>query len=185
MEFLYSKNYTVWLQIFDRENLYENLATFCINRNLWNNFHDTILIDYAVIDTGSSSVPDENFRLTSCIRGFHVHESAWTPTHHEILYCSHAEGNVCNPYAVKVTLKSKWTPYPKYYHSSEHSVKAYADDATLISNCLKTHTMVLQQMDQKATDLDLSFKPSKCVSYLFDSSRHSQQGIELSGGITK
>ena len=64
-------------------------------------------------------------------------------------------------------------------------MKAYADDATLISNCLKTHTMVLQQMDQKATDLDLSFKPSKCVSYLFDGSQHSRQGIELSGGITK
>ena len=84
-----------------------------------------------------------------------------------------------------MTLKSKWKPSPKYYHSSEHSVKAYIDDATLISNCLKTHTMVLQQMDQKATDLDLSFKPSKCVSYPFDGSRYSQQGIELSGGITK
>ena len=45
--------------------------------------------------------------------------------------------------------------------------------------------MVLQQMDQKATDLDLSFKPSKCVSYLFDGSQHNRQGIELSGGITK
>ena len=87
--------------------------------------------------------------------------------------------------SIQVTLKSKWKPSPKYYHSSEHSVKAYVDDATLISNCLKAHTMVLQQMDQKATDLDLSFKPSKCVSYLFDGSHHSQQGIELSGGITK
>ena len=84
-----------------------------------------------------------------------------------------------------MTLKSRWKPSPKYYHSSEHWVKAYADDATLISNCLKTHTMVLQQMDQKATDLDLSFKPSKCVSYLFDGIRHSRQGTELSGGITK
>ena len=84
-----------------------------------------------------------------------------------------------------VTLKSKWKSSPKYYHSSEYSVKAYADDATLISNCLRTHTMVLQQMDQKATDLDLSFKPSKCVSYLFDGSQHNRQGIELSGGITK
>ena len=43
--------------------------------------------------------------------------------------------------------------------------------------------MVLQQMDQKAADLE--FKPSKCVSYLFDGSHHSRQGIELSGGITK
>ena len=30
------------------------------------------------------------------------YEHAWTPTHHEILHCSRAEGNVHNPYAVKV-----------------------------------------------------------------------------------
>ena len=41
---------------------------------------------------------------------------------------------------------------------------------------------MLQQVDQRAFDLDLSFKPSKCVSFLFDG---SDQGIELSGGITK
>ena len=40
-------------------------------------------------------------------------------------------------------------------------------------------------MDQKTTDLDLSFKPSKCVSYLFDGSPHSRQRIELSEGIPK
>ena len=32
------------------------------------------------MDTGISSVPDEEFRFTSCIRDFHVYESAWTPT---------------------------------------------------------------------------------------------------------
>jgi len=41
---------------------------------------------------------------------------------------------------------------------------------------------VLQQLDQKASSLDLSFKPSKCVSYLYDGIK---QGIELSGGFTK
>ena len=65
-------------------------------------FHDTILIDYAVIDAGNFSVPDEKFRFTSCIRGFHGYEDAWTPTHHEILHCSHEEGNIHDPYAVKV-----------------------------------------------------------------------------------
>ena len=65
-------------------------------------FRDTILIDYAVIDTSSSSVPGKKFQLTSCIRGFHVYENAWTPTHHEIIYCSHVEGHVHDPYAVKV-----------------------------------------------------------------------------------
>ena len=65
-------------------------------------FRDTILIDNAAMDTGISSVADEEFRFTSCIRGFHVYEGAWTPTHHEILQCSREEGNVHDPYAVKV-----------------------------------------------------------------------------------
>jgi len=47
------------------------------------------------------------------------------------------------------------------------------------------HTKVLQLVDQRATDLDLSFKPLKCVSYLFDGSHHDRQGVELSGGITR
>ena len=63
----------------------------------------TILINNAVMDTdSSSSAPDEEFRFTSCIRGFHVYESAWAPVYHEILQCSCEDGNVHDPYAVKV-----------------------------------------------------------------------------------
>ena len=91
---------TIWLEIFDRENFCEK-PTFYVNTNFWNNifmnschFHDIILTDYVAIDTGSSSVPDEEFQFTSCIRGFHVYESAWTlawtPSHHKIFHCSHA-----------------------------------------------------------------------------------------------
>jgi len=36
----------------------------------------------------------------------------------------------------------------------EHSIKAYADDATLISDSLEVHASVLQQVDQNAADLD-------------------------------
>ena len=36
---------------------------------------------------------------------------------------------------------TKKNPSPKYYQSSEHLIKAlYADDATLISDCLETRT---------------------------------------------
>jgi len=83
------------------------------------------------------------------------------------------------------SLKHKWKSSLKYYSSSEHSVKAYADDATLISDSLETHISVLQQVDQKAGDLDLSFKPSKCVSYLFDGYSHRKEGIQLSRGFTR
>ena len=81
--------------------------------------------------------------------------------------------------------KGKWKSCLKYYSSSEHSVKAYADDATLISNSLEAHTSVLQQIDRKAADLDLSFKPAKCISYLFDGHNHKLEGIQLSGGSTR
>ena len=83
------------------------------------------------------------------------------------------------------TIKSKGKHSLKHFRSSEHSIKAYADDATLISDCLQTHTRVLQTIDNRAKDLDLSFKPVKCVSYLFDGSQHRQLGIELSGGTTR
>ena len=83
------------------------------------------------------------------------------------------------------SLKSKQKPSPKYYSSMEHLVKAYADNATLISDSLEVHASVLQQIDRKAADLDLSFKPSKCVSYLFDGHSLRKEGIQLSGGCTK
>ena len=83
------------------------------------------------------------------------------------------------------TLKSKLKPSLKHYRSLEHSIEAYADDATLISDCLETHTRVLQTIDQRAKDLDLSFKPVKCVSHLFDGRHHMQQEIQLSGGSTR
>ena len=59
--------YTKWLQIFDRENFCQK-PTFCVNRNFQNKifvnscyFCDAILINYAAIDTGRSSVPDKEF----------------------------------------------------------------------------------------------------------------------------
>ena len=75
-------------------------------------------------------------------------------------------------------------PSAKHYLSSEHSVKGYADDATSISNSLDVHISVLQQVDLKASNLDLSFKPSKCISYLFDDhhlNRHSTRSITDGG----
>ena len=65
----------------------------------------TILINNTVMDTNSSSsAPEEEFRLTLSVRGFYVYESAWAPVYHEILHCSREEGNVHDPYAVKVEL---------------------------------------------------------------------------------
>ena len=44
------------------------------------------------------------------------------------------------------SLLRRWKPSTKYYASLEHSVKGYADDATLISVSTEAHISVLQQI---------------------------------------
>ena len=83
------------------------------------------------------------------------------------------------------TTKINWKPSPKLVDSMEHSVKGYADDVTIISNDIDAHVSVLQTVDQRASDLDLSFKPAKCVSYLFNGIKHLQKGVPLSKGTTR
>ena len=53
-------------------------------------------------------------------------------------------------------------------NSDEHSVKGYADNVTLISSNFDAHVAVLQLVNQRASDLDLSFKPVNYISYLLD-----------------
>ena len=84
-----------------------------------------------------------------------------------------------------VTSKAKWRPSLKVVNSSEHSMMGYADDVTLVSDNFDIHVSVLQTVDRRACDLDLSFKPVKCISYLFDGSKCLQKGIVLSKGVTR
>ena len=56
---------------------------------------------------------------------------------------------------------------------------------TLISTDVDARTSVLQTNDRKAADLDLSFKPAWCISYLLDGSKIIPQGISLSKGTTR
>ena len=84
-----------------------------------------------------------------------------------------------------VVSKVKRKPSLKVVNSAEHSVKGYADDVTLISSDFDAHVTVLQSVDQRAGDLDLCFKPVKCVSYLYDGSKCLQKGIPLSKGVTR
>ena len=66
----------------------------------------------------------------------------------------------------------------------EHSLKGYADDVTLLSCDIDVHKSVLQMIYLRAADLDLTFKPSKCISFLFDGSRIVPKGLPLSKGTT-
>ena len=103
-----------------------------------------------------------------------VYEDTSTSSVSEILHLRSVNWLPCSKRAKRYvslncfpkSLKSKQKPSPKYYSSMERSVKAYADDVTLISDSLKVHASVLQQIDRKAADLYLSFKPSKCVLFV-------------------
>ena len=64
------------------------------------------------------------------------------------------------------TVKANWKPLPKVADSMDHSVKRCADDATLISTNIDTHSYVLQEIDKRAADLDQMLKPSKFVLFL-------------------
>jgi len=60
----------------------------------------------------------------------------------EIVHLNHVGWRPCSRRARKfvplrrnpVTMKTKWKPTLKFVDSTEHSVKGYADDVTLISN---------------------------------------------------
>ena len=81
--------------------------------------------------------------------------------------------------------KVNWKPSIKFVDSMEHSLKGYADDVTLISCDIDVHKSVLQTIDLRAADLDLTFKPSKCISFLFDDTQVVQKGLPLSKGSTR
>ena len=124
---------------------------------------------------GSCKVVYDDTPGTTIFEIIHLQTVEWLP-------CSRHARRFVPLDSTPVTLKSKWKPSPKYYHSSEHSVKAYADDTTLISALRLILWCCSRWIRRLLIYVDLSFKPSKCVSYLFDG---SLQGIELSGGITK
>jgi len=70
--------------------------------------------------------------------------------------------------------KSNWKSSPKLVDSTEYM-------RTLIFNDFDTHVSELQTVDKRAVDLDLSFKPAKCVSYLFDSQTFTERYTFIEG----
>ena len=56
---------------------------------------------------------------------------------------------------------------------------------TLICDDFDMRKSVLQYIGSKASALDLSFKPAKCVSFLSDGVKLLSQGIVSSKGMTR
>ena len=74
----------------------------------------------------------------------------------------------------------------KICSSAPHTVKGFADDITVISSSVSAHTSALQEIDQKASSLDLVLKVEKCVSFLFDGkSVDKKSTVPLSSGSTR
>ena len=56
----------------------------------------------------------------------------------------------------------------KYFNSTQHSAKSFADDLSVFSSSIKDHHPLLLAIDDKCSDLDLTLKPEKCVSIVFN-----------------
>ena len=57
---------------------------------------------------------------------------------------------------------------PKQVKSESHSVKAYADNATLLSTSKEAHQTLLLELDDKCSEIGLQIHPNKCVSFVFN-----------------
>jgi len=75
---------------------------------------------------------------------------------------------------------------PKFLHSSEHSAKAFADDLSVFSSSPEDHQSLLSTIDEKCSDLNLTLKPEKCISTVFNSSKMNHTtSFSLSNGSTR
>ena len=63
------------------------------------------------------------------------------------------------------------TTKPKFFNSSSHSAKAFADDLSVFSSSPEDHQSLLLTSDGKCSDLNLTLKPEKCVSSVFNGSK--------------
>ena len=52
--------------------------------------------------------------------------------------------------------------------SSEHKVKGFADDFTIINNNLEVHQQVLTYINNHCLDVGLTIRPDKCYSAAFN-----------------
>ena len=60
-----------------------------------------------------------------------------------------------SPFTSKpATVKESWKPSFKFAYSMDHSVKGYADDATLISTNFDTHSSVLQESNRLGSNAE-------------------------------
>ena len=85
-------------------------------------------------------------------------------------------------------------PNLRLISSLPHKVKGFADDLTVISSLASEHEKALQDISKFCSDLDLTLKPPKCASLVFDGKKVDKKAtfeegagrmISISSGPTK
>ena len=85
-----------------------------------------------------------------------------------------------------IPVSHKRSRLPKYRHSSEHRVKAFADDLTIINIDQQVHKQALSEIDKKCADLDLHIRPDKCITFSFNGSKEDKAfTVSLQEGATR
>ena len=75
---------------------------------------------------------------------------------------------------------------PKYANGTEHKVKAFADDLTIINSNKVDHQKALLRINSACSDLGLSLKPPKCVSLSIENGTVSPKAnFSLTNGTTR
>jgi len=75
---------------------------------------------------------------------------------------------------------------PKFGKSSEHKVKGYADDLTIINIDQQSHRETLERVDGCCLDLDLQIRADKCVTLSFDGHKMDKHfNVTVTSGETQ
>lgn len=86
----------------------------------------------------------------------------------------------------KPSKKTKFSGKPQNAWSSDHKVKAFADDLTVISSDPAAHQAELLSLDSACLDLGLEIRPDKCTSLHFTGKKMcNKYMVQLMNGQTK
>ena len=68
---------------------------------------------------------------------------------------------------------------------ASHTGKGFADDLTVLSLSAQDYVLALSEIKKKCRDVDLTLRPDKCVTIIFDGNKMDQRNTSLSNGHTR
>ena len=76
-------------------------------------------------------------------------------------------------------------PAVKYAQSTDHKIKAFADDMSVITASKSDHQKALTDIDTACCDLGLRLKPAKCISIVLENGKVQKDSFQLATGNTR